>query len=115
MAPPRSGRHVAHDEVFSFSWGAQTEVGTGSPLTRMGRTDIPLSMMLARAVEQRAADFNPQNVANTAWASATVASLNAKLFAVLVTLKWKYSLTFCFFCVSKMLVLILAVFLRFDL
>ena len=38
---------------------------------------------LATAAERRLSDFNPQNVANTAWAFATVNYRDEKLFAAL--------------------------------
>ena len=43
---------------------------------------------LASAVEQRLTDFNAQNVANTAWAFATVNLRDEKLFAAL-TIAWE--------------------------
>ena len=38
---------------------------------------------LARAAKRRLSDFNPQDVANTAWASATAKYRDEKLFAAL--------------------------------
>ena len=38
---------------------------------------------LAKAAERRLSDFNPQAVANTAWAFATVNCRDEKLFAAL--------------------------------
>ncbi len=38
---------------------------------------------MARAVEQQMCEFNPQNVANTAWAFATVDRSDEKLFTAL--------------------------------
>ena len=42
-----------------------------------------LGAALARAAERRLSDFNPQDVANSAWAFATVKDRNEKLFAAL--------------------------------
>ena len=39
--------------------------------------------VLARAAERRLSEFNPQGVANTAWAFATVNHRDEKLFAAL--------------------------------
>ena len=45
--------------------------------------DEKLLAALARAAEKRLSDFNPQEVANTAWAFATVNYRDEKLFAAL--------------------------------
>ena len=52
---------------------------------RCGRSGMLIMLVaaLARAAERRLRDFNPQNVANTAWAFATVKYRDEKLFAAL--------------------------------
>ena len=52
---------------------------------RCGRSGMPgiLVAALATATERRLTLFNPQNVANTAWAFATANSRDEKLFAAL--------------------------------
>ena len=45
--------------------------------------DEKLFAALARVTERRLSHFKPQEVANTAWAFATVNYLDEKLFAVL--------------------------------
>ena len=45
--------------------------------------DEKLFAALATAAERRLSEFNPQNVANTAWAFATVNYRDEKLFAAL--------------------------------
>ena len=40
-------------------------------------------MVLAREAEQRLGDFYPQNLANTAWAFATLGQADAQLFTLL--------------------------------
>ena len=49
----------------------------------MNYRDEKLFAALARAAERRLSDFNPQNVANTAWAFATVNYRDEQLFAAL--------------------------------
>ena len=40
-------------------------------------------MALAREAERRVCDFNPQELANTAWAFATLGQVDAELFMTL--------------------------------
>ena len=40
-------------------------------------------MALARVVERRVSEFNAQNLANTAWAFATMHELDEKMFTAL--------------------------------
>ena len=49
----------------------------------MGQWDAELFRTLARASEQRVGGFNAQELANTAWAFATIGQLDAKLFTTL--------------------------------
>ena len=53
--------------------------------TRCGRSGTLriLVRALAKAAKRRLSDFNPQDVANTAWAFATVTFRDEKLFAAL--------------------------------
>ena len=49
----------------------------------MNHRDEKLFGALARAAERRLSEFNPQDVANTAWAFAAVKHRDEKLFAAL--------------------------------
>ena len=49
----------------------------------MAQSDVPLFVVMARVVEQRAGTFTSQNLANTLWAFATVAQSYVSLFAAL--------------------------------
>ena len=49
----------------------------------MNYRDEKLFAALARAAERRLSDFNPQDVANTAWAFAAVKYQDEKLFSAL--------------------------------
>ena len=51
----------------------------------MGRRDATVFAVLAPAAEQRMGDFKPQELANTAWAFATLGQADARLFAALAT------------------------------
>ena len=47
------------------------------------QSDAQLFKALAREVEQRVGDFNQQNLANTAWAFATLGHSDVQLFTAL--------------------------------
>ena len=49
----------------------------------MGQVDAQLLTALAREAERRLDDFNPQELANTAWSFATASHQDAQLFAAL--------------------------------
>ena len=49
----------------------------------LGQADAQLFMALAREAERRLGDFNPQGLANTAWAFATLGQADAQLFMAL--------------------------------
>ena len=50
-----------------------------------GQEDASLFAALSTAAEWRMGDFNPQELANTAWAFATAGQNDALLFAALAT------------------------------
>ena len=62
-------------EIANMAYGA-VRSGTAKLLGLLFST-------LARAAEQRVSEFNPQELANTAWAFAMVVRLDALLFAAL--------------------------------
>ena len=49
----------------------------------VGQSDAQVFKALASEAEQRMGDFNPQNLANTAWAFAKVGQSDAQLFRAL--------------------------------
>ena len=49
----------------------------------LGQADAQLFTALAKEAEQRLGDFNPQVLANTAWAFATLGQADAQLFTAL--------------------------------
>jgi len=49
----------------------------------VGRRDVQLLMVLARVAEQRIVDFTPQDLANTAWAFATLGQPDSQFFKAL--------------------------------
>ena len=49
----------------------------------MGQADVRLFAALAKEAERRVVDFNPQELANTAWAFATLGQADAQLSTTL--------------------------------
>ena len=67
--------HLGARQVANVAYGAANSGSSKS----LG----PLFIALARAAERRVSDFKPQNLANTAWAFATLGQSDAPLFAAL--------------------------------
>ena len=51
----------------------------------MGQADARLFTALAKEAERRVGDFNPQDLANTAWAFATLGHVDVQLFMALAS------------------------------
>ena len=49
----------------------------------LGQPNAQLFTTLAREAERRVGNFNPQNLANTAWAFATLGQPDSQLFSAL--------------------------------
>ena len=52
---------------------------------RAAAGDVHMTVDLERAIGRRLTDFNPQGLANSAWAFATAGQNDASLFAALAT------------------------------
>ena len=65
--------------------GARSVVNVAYGAARSGRTEMPslLFATLARVAERRVSDFNAQDLANTAWASAKTNQPYEKLFSMM--------------------------------
>ena len=79
---------LAQHTVRAARWGTieareLTNMAYGVALTEMAQPLGMLFTVFTKAAEQRLSGFQPQHVANTAWAFATVNYRDGKLFAAM--------------------------------